>query len=273
MKIMIEAEVLHERQEKKPLLIIDVRTKDDLDNSGEAAYKAGHIPGAIFLDVKKDVTGEGEFLPEPTAFAEKLGSLGVDENVKIVLYDQGNHRSASKVWVALYYLGHEHVYILNGGYKAWQANQYEVSTKSLSKEPTNYRIHLRQEALVKLAEVKQQLEADSITLIDSRTYERYSGQAEPTYKKAGHIPGALNYETKQTFDQTGKLKGEAALRDHFKGVNQDEKVVVSCGSGNSAAVSMVALKEAGYKDVSLYAGGFSEWIEDNDNEVATEDKK
>jgi len=269
----MKAEELKEKLHHDNVVIIDVRMKDDGYDTGEAAYKAGHIPGAIFLDVEKDVTGEGTFLPEPQSFIEKLGALGVSEEDHVILYDQGNHRAASKVWIALYQIGHQHVYIVNGGFMSWKAKQYEQSTDMETKVATSYEANIRQESVMSLAEVKKLLEQHAITLIDSRNCERYSGQSEPKYKKAGHIPGAVNYETKNVIDKHGKIKDKKALEEHFKGIDTNEYVVVSCGSGNSAAVSMVALLEAGYENVALFPGGFSEWIEDENNQVETEPSK
>lgn len=272
MTIMMEAKELKEQLNNENLMIIDVRTKYDAYDSGEAAYEASHIPGAVFLDMKKDVTGEKQFLPEPHRLAEKLGSLGISEKDDIVLYDQGNKRASSKAWVALHHLGHDRIFILHGGYPAWESKNYEQSTELRVKEPTTYQVNLRKSSVMTLTEVKQQLQEETLTLIDSRSYERYCGKVEPTYKKAGHIPGAINYESKEIFDARGNLKSEAALQAHFQDIHPDEKVVVSCGSGGSACMNMVALVEAGYKDVALFAGGFSEWIENDSNDIATEDQ-
>lgn len=268
---MLTAEELEQKMKKdNNLIIIDVRTKDEVHNNGKEAYEASHIQGAIFLDVKKDVTGDTSFLPEFETFAKKLGSLGVSDKANIVLYDEGNHRSASKVWVLLHALGHEHAYILNGGFQSWKNNGYETSSTVEKKAETIYQPNIQADKVMGLMDVKQSLAEDAITLIDSRGYGRYSGKSEPKYKKAGHIPGAVNYEMKQSLNEDGMIKDRPALQKHFEAIPNEEKVVVSCGSGNSACVNVVALKEAGYENVALYPGGFSEWIEDDNNEVATE---
>lgn len=269
MGVMIEADEVKNCLTEDGVRILDVRPKDEGFPNGKAAYQAGHVPGAIFLDVKQDVTGHATFLPEANAFAHKLASLGISEQDKIIIYDQGNHRAAAKVWVALHYLGHDEAFVLNGGIKSWRNKGYALSTNSEQKQPTTYEQKLREEAVMSLEEVKQHLNENDITLIDSRSHKRYSGEEEPKYKKAGHIPGALNYETKQTSNHEGKIKYQADLQTHFAPLNKHDKIVVSCGSGNSAAVNMLALKEAGYKNVALFSGGFQEWIEDDRNEVAT----
>src|SRR5690625_2280307 len=103
MTIMIAAKELKEQLNKENLIIIDVRTKYDAYDSGEAAYEAGHIPGAVFLDMKKDVTGEKQFLPEPHRLAEKLSSLGISEKVNMFLFDQGTNRAYLKVRVVFHH--------------------------------------------------------------------------------------------------------------------------------------------------------------------------
>lgn len=274
MNVMMEAKELKRILDEEMLVVLDVGTKGEENETGEAVYQAGHIPGAIFLDVKRDVTGKSSFLPEATVFAGKLASLGISEQHKIVIYDGGNHRAAAKVWVMLHYLGHEQMYVLNGGLKAWQAEMYELSTEVGERQPTIYQTNIRESALMSLEEVKQHLYEKDFTLIDSRSYNRYRGEVEPKYKKAGHLPGAVNYETKQTRTESGMLKGKYALKEHFQSLDKSDKIAVSCGSGNSAVVNILALKEAGYQNVALFSGGFQEWISDDDNKVATslEDK-
>lgn len=269
MKVLMETHELQKRINDDELIVLDVRIKGEGEEKGKQAYLKGHIPGAIFLDVKKDVTGQNSFLPEADEFARKLASLGISERHKIVIYDEGNHRAAAKVWVMLHYMGHEEMYVLNGGIKAWQEDRYELSTEVKQKQPTMYHTQLREAVLMSLEQVKDSLHEKDFTLIDSRSYNRYSGEVEPKYKKAGHIPGAVNYETKQTSTEAGKIKYPSELEKHFRDLDKNDKIVVSCGSGNSAAVNMLALKEAGYHNVALFSGGFEEWIKDDNNEVAT----
>src|SRR5690625_1780155 len=118
MKVLMETHELQKRINDDELIVLDVRIKGEGEEKGKQAYLKGHIPGAIFLDVKKDVTGQNSFLPEADEFARKLASLGISERHKIVIYDEGNHRAAAKVWVMLHYMGHEEMYVLNGGIKA-----------------------------------------------------------------------------------------------------------------------------------------------------------
>src|SRR5690625_2482366 len=121
MSIIINVEELLEknRNNENHFAIIDVRTKSEQFDSGYEAYKDSHLPEAVFLDFKTDLSGEESFLPHVETLAKKLGDLGIDNECPIILYDQGNHRFASKAWFVLSYLGHDKVYILNGGIKSW----------------------------------------------------------------------------------------------------------------------------------------------------------
>lgn len=250
---------------------VDVRTRGNGTKTGMEAYELGHLPGAVFLDVKEDLSGKDVFLPEPQHLAQTLGKLGMDAEAKIVLYDEGSQRAASKAWFVLHYLGHEHVYILQGGFSSWQESGGNIVQEVQQVSPVTYEVKLRTEVAVTLAEVKAQMAEGGTQLIDSRAPDRYTGRKEPKYAKAGHIPGALNYHAKEVLEESGAWKASELLQDHFAGLDQAEEVIVSCGSGNSACMNLVALKEAGYENVKLFAGGFSEWITDDINEVITGD--
>lgn len=264
----MDVTTLQEKMMKDEVIVMDVRTKYEKDQTGEAAYMQSHIPGALFLDLKADLSGQDHFLPDPQTLAERLAGLGVTEDDHIVLYDQGNNRAASKGWVVFHYIGQARVSILQGGFPAWEQVNNRVTRETPTRKRATYTVKLRKNVIANLEEVKHQLESEAITLIDSRSYERYSGKKEPTYKKAGHIPGAVNYESQKIFKQDGTWKEKTALQTHFEMLRQDEKIVVSCGSGGSACMNFVALVEAGYEDIRLFPGGFSEWIEDDANEVA-----
>ncbi|MBO1002291.1 sulfurtransferase [Pseudogracilibacillus auburnensis] len=275
MSIILNVEELKKMLDRDgiELVIIDVRTKDKQFNTGEEAYKHSHITGALFLDFKADLTGRDSFLPEPEKLAKKLGDVGINNETPILFYDQGNHRSASKAWVVMKYLGHERMYILEGGFSAWvDAGNEVTATMPKLEEAAKYRVNLQKELVVDVKGVKDSLGNETSVLIDSRAHERYTGEVEPTYKKAGHIPGALNYHSKQVFEDHGIWKDKLDLETHFASLKNKEELIVSCGSGNSACMNIVALKEAGFKNVKLYPGGFSEWIEDDNNEVATGDQ-
>lgn len=268
MSIIVSIEELHRKMNDHNVRIIDVRTKDKEFETGKAAYEHSHLPGAFYLDFKKDLSGENSFLPEVHELARKLGNMGINQDSEIVLYDQGNYRSASKAWLLFHYLGHEPIFILDGGYRKWVEAGYEVTPEQPKSESTTYKVQPREKVIVNMEMVKNRIEQKKdYTLIDSRAYERFTGKVEPTYKKAGHIPGAKNYHSKLVLNEKGNWKSPEELKNHFNQLDPNEEIIVSCGSGNSACINLVALKNAGFKDVKIYPGGFSEWIEDDNNEV------
>lgn len=269
MEIILQPHEVNEKlQQAANIAVIDVRSKDEKYGTGKAAYEQEHIERAIYLDFKADLSGQGTFLPSIPALAEKLGAHGIRRETPVVIYDEGNHRAAAKAYVVLSYLGHETAYILNGGFKAWQEAGLPVTDRRPEAEPTRYDVQVDGTFLIDMEDVKDRLDKAGSVHIDSRAFERYTGEKEPKYQKAGHIPGAKNYHTKLLFDETGAYKDTDTLQAHFEQIADKEEVVVSCGSGNSACMNVVALKEAGLDNVKLYPGGFSEWIADEENEVA-----
>lgn len=261
MSILLTTEDVREKHANSEcdVAIIDVRKKSE--------YMEGHIPSALYLDVKLDLTGEQNFLPDHDRLAATLSRLGISNKTTLVFYDDGTHRAASKAWFVLNYLGHEEVYLLEGGFASWLAAGHEADADLPKRETTTYEAKPRKELVLTIDQVKDRLQIDESTLIDSRSNERYTGEVEPKYKKAGHIPRAKNFHSKQVFDEKGLWKDRVALKKHFARLEETNEVVVSCGSGNSACMNVVALTEAGFTDVKLYPGGFSEWIEDDRNEV------
>src|SRR5690625_4835394 len=118
-----------------------------------------------------------------------------------------------------------------------------------------------------MQDVKQKMKEKSAILIDSRSRERYLGKTEPLYAKAGHIPGATNYFWKDVLDENGLWKSDKELTAHFKALSKNDEIIVSCGSGVSACPNVLALKMAGYENVKLYPGSFSDWISYEENKV------
>lgn len=242
-------------------VLIDVRSAE--------AYESGHIKGAHHFG-SADFKGEGRFFPKAEDLAEKLGKAGIDEDTALVIYDDGSNRLAAKAWVTLYYLGHEKMQILSRGIAAWDKAGYLLTDELPKVNPVTYHPKVNESVDVQIDEVKEKMGDESSVLIDSRGYERYIGEKEPKYAKAGHIPGAKNYMSKDVVED-GAFRSRAELEAHFEPVKDADEVIVSCGTGTSACLNFVALKEAGFSDVKIFAGGFKEWI-DEGNEIKTEDE-
>lgn len=269
--MIITAQQLNELLTTEQLIVIDVSHKEAPFTTGREVYEQEHIPGAIFLDIKEDLTGKNSFVPNLVELAEKLGKLGVTNEHKIVLYDRGTNRQVSKAFLVFTYLGHKQLTILQGGFNEWKEAGYEVTSQIPSYETATYEPNPNEQIVLNIDDIKARMDDKTSTLIDSRAYDRYTGEKEPKYKKAGHIPGAKNYFSRDVLDDN-LWKDASKLKEHFDRIDEEQEVIVSCGSGNSACLNFVALKAAGYDNVKIYPGGFSEWIEDDDNEVSTKDE-
>ncbi|WP_085993500.1 sulfurtransferase [Oceanobacillus senegalensis] len=255
------------------IVIVDVRFELTNPDAGRKMYLESHLPGAVYLDLNRDLAGKvakhggNHPLPDINTFAAKMGNIGIDQETKVVIYDQENDMFAARLWWLLHYMGHENVYILEGGYKGWINEGYEVTNKIPSLEKKQFEPQIRVDETVNMEEVRQKMEQKTAVLIDSRAKERYLGLEEPLYSKAGHIPGAKNFFWKDVINEDGMWKNEKELREHFSTLPKDGEIIVSCGSGVSACPNVLALKSLGYKNVKLYPGSFSDWISYDENDI------
>lgn len=172
---------------------------------------------------------------------------------------------APRAWWLFRYLGHEKVFVLDGGYDAWVRNGFTVTDEMPTERNGLFTANLKENRVVSMEEVKRRNE--QAVLIDSRAWERYIGKEEPLYAKAGHIPGAINYNWEDVFTEEGLLKDKEELMNHFKALPKDSTIIVSCGSGVSACANILALNSIGYDNIQLYAGSFSDWISYPENEL------
>jgi len=275
MSYIIQVEQLKKliAEQRENTVIIDVRFILTEPDAGRQMYLSEHIPNAIYLDLERDLSGKAAKhggnhpLPEIATFSEKLGNVGVDENTTVVIYDEENDMFAPRLWWLLHYLGHEKVYVLEGGYKKWIEAGNRVTSEIPSLTPKKFVPKLRQEETVEMKEVKEKVEKQEAVLIDSRHPDRYFGIFEPLYSKAGHIPGAVNYFWKDVTLPDGKWKSPDQLKNHFAELPKDAEIIVSCGSGVSACPNILALKSIGYTNVKLYPGSFSDWISYAENDI------
>jgi thiosulfate/3-mercaptopyruvate sulfurtransferase len=279
MSYIINVEELVEKITNNPeVVIVDARFQLNDSEAGKRAYKESHLPGAVYFDLEEDLSskpakhGGNHPLPDVAVFAEKLGQAGIDQDTTVVVYDKGNDMFAPRFWWDLYYMGHNQVYILDGGFDAWLKAGRPVSKEVLKKKLKTFIPYVRSDEIVNMERIRQNITSKKATLIDSRGYDRYLGKTEPMYKKAGHIPGAKNYFWMNVLDANGNWKSNLELESHFAKLDKTKEIIVSCGSGVSATPNVIALKMAGFKDVKLYPGSFSDWISYDENEVETKDE-
>jgi thiosulfate/3-mercaptopyruvate sulfurtransferase len=256
-----------------PPTVLDVRWS--LTGGGRSGYEAGHLPGAVFVDLDADLAGPpgagGRHpLPDPAALEAALRRAGVRTGHPVVAYDAGGSAptgAAARAWWILRWAGISGVRALDGGFAAWVAAGGPVSTEVPRVEQGD--VTVRVGALPVLAADAAGRTAAAGVLIDGRVAPRYRGEVEPVDRVAGHIPGAVNQPVAQTVDATGRLRSPAELRAAFAdlGVRAGVPVGAYCGSGVTAAHTLLALTVAGV-DAGLYVGSWSQWITDRSRPVA-----
>jgi len=242
---------------------------------GAVEYAHGHIPGARFVDLDRELAappGPGRHpLPEAAEFASAMRRHGVSSRRPVVVYDASTGMAAARAWWLLRYFGHPDVRLLDGGLAAWTASGGPVrGGQEDAGPPGDFEAAPGHLPLLD-ARAAADL-AGSGVLIDARVAERFRGEVEPIDRVAGHIPGARNLPTTGNVDSHGRFLEASALRARFATVGALPGVPVGayCGSGVTAAHEVLALEAAGI-DAALYVGSWSDWITDPSRPVATGD--
>lgn len=256
---------LHARLGAPDLRLVDTRWVLGSPGAGRIGYEAGHIPGAIFLDLDADLAapeGPGRHpLPDPTVFQDRLEAAGLSETDEVVVYDDVGGSIAARLWWMLDDLGHERVRVLDGGLQAWVAAGFPLTTAGPEPRPRG-RLRLRDAwtNVIDRADVSAGL--GRIVLLDARGGPRYRGEIEPIDAVAGHIPTARSAPTDGNVGPDGRLLPPAALAERFTSLGAtgaDGPVVTSCGSGVTACFNSLAMRIAGLPDPILYPGSYSDW--------------
>jgi thiosulfate/3-mercaptopyruvate sulfurtransferase len=279
-KTLITAEELARHIDDPDWVIVDCRF--DLANpmAGREGYRIGHIKGAVFADLERQLSGDkhavdGTFrgrhpLPGREFLAEVARELGINEHSQVVAYDAHGGMYAARLWWLLRWIGHANVAVLDGGMAAWQAlglpmdsNVPEPHTGNLQQKPPLVRT-------VTAAEVLENISSRERTVVDARAPDRFRGENETIDPVGGHIPGAKNRFFKDNLHADGRFKDAAALKADFDQVVPDPKLaIMQCGSGVTACHNLLAMEVAGLHGAALYPGSWSEWSSDPSRPVAT----
>ena len=235
----------------------DVRTPN-----GE--FEKEHIPGAVLFDLE-EISDHANPLPHmlaaPEAFAEAVGRLGISDADRIVVYDHAGLLSAGRVWWNFRAMGHDEVYVLDGGLPRWIAEGRPVASGAVRSTPRTFTPVFRP-ALVRDIQQVQTALASGVQVLDARARDRFEGSApEPRPGlPSGHMPGAVNTPHAELVEN-GALKSNEALAALFRGegVDIDKPLITTCGSGVSAAVIALALARLGKWDAPIYDGSWAEW--------------
>ena len=277
-KWFASTEWLAEHIDDSNLIVVDGSWH--LPNSGREArkeYVETHIPGAVFFDIDAIADTSNplpHMLPTPEAFAEAVGSLGVDEKLKIVVYDSTGLSSAPRVWWTFRIMGADDVVILEGGLKKWVDEGRPIVSGATERPPRRFNASFDARTVHDLDRVRTGLGSGRLQVVDARPLARFLGEApEPrSWVKSGRIPGSVNLPSTEIVAD-GILKDPATIRNAFEaaGVDLDKPIVTSCGSGVNAATLTLALETIGVavNRSALYDGSWTEWGGRDDTEIAT----
>jgi thiosulfate/3-mercaptopyruvate sulfurtransferase len=275
---IVSTDWLAEHLRDPDLRVVDVRWYLDPARRGRDAYAAGHIPGAIYLDVDADLSAPGGARggrlgrhpwPSEEQVSRVMSAAGIDAETRVVAYDDQAGATAARLWYVLRAHGHEDVAVLDGGIVKWVAEGRAVEARTQPPVPARFVARLRPGSVLSKEEVAAG--AAGRLLLDARAPDRYRGEVEPIDPRAGHIPGAKSapFSANLTPGPVPVFLPPAALRRKYAALGADTTPpVVYCGSGVTACHDLLALHAAGLQG-SLYAGSWSEWSSDPALPVAT----
>lgn len=251
-------------------LIFDCRHQLADPAAGEAAYLKGHLPGAVFLHLDRDLSSpmngvNGRHpLPDSQTLARKLGAAGVSRRTQVVVYDDAGGMIAGRLWWLLRWLGHDRVALLDGGINPWLQEGRPLSNEVPKSAPTVFEPLLR-DCMVSTEAVQNSLASGELCVLDARSPDRFRGENETLDPVGGHIPGARNRFFRDNLNADGVFRPAAELRraflDLLAGVDP-RQAVMQCGSGVSACHNLLSMEIAGLSGARLYAGSWSEWCSD-----------
>jgi thiosulfate/3-mercaptopyruvate sulfurtransferase len=260
----------------EPPILVDVRWS--LTGApGCADYQAGHLPGAVFMDVDTELAGppgpEGRHpLPDPAALQATLRAAGIRTAAPVVAYDAADGSVAARLWWLLRWAGHSAVAVLDGGIAAWRAAGLPVTIEV--PEPVAGTITVRPPAMPVLDAAQAAALARKGVLLDARVPPRYRGEIEPVDPRAGHVPGAVNAPFSELTDAHGRWLTPRRLQQLAQRWGAEgAEIGAYCGSGINACALVLGLELAGItspeRPAGLYVGSWSQWCIDRDRPVAT----
>jgi thiosulfate/3-mercaptopyruvate sulfurtransferase len=267
--VVVDAAWVGDRLDRSELIVADVRWYLD-GRSGRDAHLGGHLPGAVFIDLDADLTGHGEPstagrhpLPSTAAFAAALGRRGVGDGAVVVAYDDTGGMSAARLVWMLRACGHPAA-VLDGGIRAWPGPLQTGAGDALPAAKLSVPGDWPAQRLAGLDDVAAAVRRQGSVLLDARAPERYRGDHQPVDARPGHIPGARNAPWDANLDGDRRFLPRQALADRYAalGAGGGSDVVVSCGSGVSACVDLLALEHAGLGGGRLFVPGWSGWSAD-----------
>lgn len=269
--MLIDAATLTRHLTDPAWIIFDCRHDLARPERGAELYAEGHLPGAHFAAVDRDLSGpktgaNGRHpLPAAADFAAFLSRHGITTASTVIAYDDVGGQYAARLWWMLRWVGHTRAALLDGGFPMWRADGRPLSRDVPMPTPTPFTAAPDASQLCTAAQILAHLGDPACAVLDARTAERYRGETEPIDPVAGHIPGALNRFYKLNLNADLTLRPAAELRAEFTALlagRRPADIAHQCGSGITACANLFAMEYAGLPGSKLYPGSWSEWIAD-----------
>ena len=275
---LINAADLARLVEQGNVLVYDCRFDLADPDAGRHAYRAGHIPGAVYVDLERDLsavpTGRNgrHPLPDRAGFAARMAGLGMMRDGLVVSYDDSGGYYASRLWWMLRWAGHSQVAVLDGGLNAWTESGRVLEEGEASVSPGDFGASRAPAMPVSEVEaIEANLSSGELLVVDARTAERFAGAPHPLDTASGHIPGAGNRFWQHNLTPEGRFKSAAELAREFGELLEGRAagtIVHQCGSGVTATHNLLAMEVAGLTGSRLYPGSWSEWTSDPRRPIA-----
>ena len=257
---------LHERLSAPDVKVVDASwymPAEARDPNRE--YDLAHIPGAVFFDIDEIADTDSDLphmLPSAAKFASRVKAMGLGDGSTIVVYDGGGFRAA-RTWWAFRAMGHENVFVLDGGLAKWIAEGRPVEDLPPSPQERHFTPRFTADLVRDKDQVRKAIDTGREQLIDARPAGRFTGETpEPREGlRSGHMPGARSVPASAVIAPDGTLLPAEKLRAVFQeaGVDLAKPIVTTCGSGVTASILALALHRLGLPRVAVYDGSWTEW--------------
>ncbi|WP_455366310.1 sulfurtransferase [Kaarinaea lacus] len=263
--LLIEPDQLQSVLEQSDILIIDLCKPE--------TYLQAHVPGAVHFDYSQIVAAAPPVMglvPDTEQLSKLMSQIGATPDSHIVAYDDEGGGKAARLLYTLDIMGHKHYSLLNGGLHAWANEGHPLETTANKRAASQYQADFHEQPIATRQYIIDHLNTDAVQIIDARSDGEFTG-ARKMAEKGGHIPGAINIEWLMLMDRQKnlRLKGEEELQKLLSdyGITPDKTTIVYCQTHHRSALTYVALKHLGYKDVKGYPGSWSDWGNNPDTPV------